>query len=116
MLLTPQGPGFFIFFQVDAVAGGGGWPDFGYHVALPRKIIRKVYKVRKARRAEKREASKESIDQIVSAMVGSIPDSYIQEKMKFYDLSEEQTVKAYKDTIKSLFNEDLALILILASI
>lgn len=118
MLLTPQGPGFFLFFQVDATAGGSGSPDdFFVYEELSQKTVKKLAKkVQKYQKAEKKAVSQESINAIVETMVDTWPKTEMQEKMEKYNLDEYNAILAYKNTLKSLFDDDLAIILILASV
>ena len=122
-LQTPVGPAFFIFFQVDAAAGGGGMPDIEelIYQELSQKTVKKLAKkVKKYQKAQAlpqdRIISKESINAIVDTMVDTWPKAEMLERMESYDLNEYNAILAYKNTLKSLFDDDLALILILASI
>ena len=124
-MITPQGPGFFVFFQTDTTLGGGGYPDDDIaeliYQELPQKTVKKLAKkVKKYQKAralpQDKIISKESINAIVDTMVDTWPKYEMLEKMEKYNLDEYNAILAYKNTLKSLFDDDLALILILASI
>jgi len=116
-----MGPGFFIFFQVESVAGGGGHPEDIIceliYDEIPQKTVKKLAKkVEAYQKAENKPVSAESINAIVETMVDTWPKAEMLEKMEKYDLSEYNAILAYKRTLTNLFDDDLALILILASI
>lgn len=126
MLRTPMGPGFFIFFQDTdlTIKGGSGSPDYEEAICeliyqeISQKTVKKLAKkVKKYQKAAKvKVVSKESINAIVETMVDTWPQAEMQEKMQNYNLNEYNAILAYKNTLRSLFDDDLALILILASL
>ena len=127
ILATPMGPAFFIFFQVEAVTGGGGEPDFDELIYREisqksiKKLAKKVKKYQKAQKTDKKTEQKavsvEAINAIVETMVDTWPKAEMLEKMQDYDLNEYEAIIAYKRTLTHfLREEDLALILILANI
>lgn len=121
----PMGPGFFIFFQETQIEAGSGHPagltDELYNAviiyeSLPVKTVKKlVKKVRKYKEAKK-ELNPENINAIVESMVDTWPKQEMTQSMDEYQLDEELAILSYKATLSQfIFEDDLALILILAS-
>ena len=121
---TSMGPGFFIFFQETQIEGGAGIPDYEEAICeliyqeLSQKTVKKLAKkVKRYQKVQKaKPISKEAINNIVETMVDTWPQAEMLEKMERYNLDEYNAILAYKNTLRSLFDDDLALILILASI
>jgi hypothetical protein len=106
---TPMGPGFFILFQVDAVAGGSGQP---YYEDIPKRIIKRIIKkIRKIKQPDLEKRRK-----VIDEIIDQLPKKEIKQKAEQYQISQDQAVWMYKLTLYQLVDDDLALILILASI
>jgi ASC-1-like (ASCH) protein len=113
-----MGPGFFVFFQTDDPNeyAGAGHPVIIYET-LPEKTVKRVVKKVKQYKEAKRKIDKECIDAIVSSMVDTWSQKDMRAKMELYDISQEVAILSYKKTLERLINDDdLALVLILASI
>lgn len=109
-----KGPGFFIFFQETDIIAGAGYPVVIIYESLPKKTIRKITKkIKKPKDKAYKKPSKEAIDKIVQALVKEWPKKELQEKMDFYDLTEEEAILSYEKTLLNLINDDLALLLIM---
>lgn len=106
-----MGPGFFILFQVDAVAGGAGLP-VEYYEDIPKKIVKRIIKkIRKIKQSDLEKRRK-----VIDEIIDQLPKKEIKQKAEQYQISQDQAVWMYKLTLYQLVDDDLALILILASI
>ena len=101
-----------------AILAGAGYPVIIYET-LPVKTVKNIRKkIVQYQKAEKTtEISKEAKEAIVSTMIDALSKKEIMDKMELFDISREIAIIRYRDTIKQLLNDDdLAIILILASI
>ncbi len=136
MLNSPLGPGFFIFFQETETLAGGGYPkgvyygkqkkgkkhkkqfDFldklGIYEEIPVKTIKELNEKVKQYKAP---LNKENVESIVGVMLDTWESDDMKAKMALHKIDQEIAMHMYRNTLKQLIAEDdLALILILASI
>ena len=100
------------------IMAGSGYPVIIYHT-LPIETVKEVAKkVKKYQKVEKKRViSPEAIKAIVEVMVDTWSKDDMQQKMDMYHITRDRAIESYKKTIRLLIqDEDLSLILILASI
>ena len=98
------------------ILAGAGYPVIIYET-LPVKTVEKVVKKVEAFKEEEKVVSKEAIEAITESMAQEWSKEEMRKMMELHDISQEIALLSYKATLRALImDEDLALILILASI
>jgi len=108
-----SGPGFFIFFQETGISAGGGYPVvFEIPATATKRVAKKVRAYVKA----KKDINPDAIEKIVESMVESWPKAEMTDFMVKYDLPPQEAMIAFRQGLTVFLDDDLALILIIASI
>ena len=98
---------------------GSGYPvnPVIIYETIPVETVKKVVKKVEAYKKEEKVVSPEAINAITESMVEAWSTDEMRKMMELYDISREVALLSYRETLKRLImDEDLAFVLILASI